>query len=93
MSEYKPFFDEVATNLPNEWRIDTGEFDDGKKKLILGERIVSIGVYGDTVRFREECDGYFCIHVSKEDAIKLLTEAIEYINSLEVTAVKGGTNE
>lgn len=32
------------------------------------------------VRFREECDGYYNIDLSKEDAAEMLKEAIEYIS-------------
>ena len=38
-------------------------------------------MHDGTVLFREECDGYFCAQLSKEDAVKALQEAIDYIQS------------
>ena len=42
-------------------------------------RVLSIKMEEEGVRFREECDGCFHFHLSKQDAINMLQEAIEYI--------------
>lgn len=48
---------------------------DGDSDMVLSLKKEETGV----IRFREECDKYFFISMSKEDAIKALEEAIEWI--------------
>lgn len=43
------------------------------------DRIMSIGIEDGSVKFVEECDGYYSTHMSKQDAINALKEAIEWI--------------
>jgi hypothetical protein len=49
-----------------------GSFDDWG-------RILSIKEKDGKIRFREECDSYFSLEVSKEQAIEILKEAIDWI--------------
>lgn len=46
-------------------------------------RIVSLMKEPDgTVTFREECDGYFCVTMPKDEAKKALVEALEWIDEV-----------
>jgi hypothetical protein len=67
------------------WEIGYSEATHGLKglKLLTDEkedRILSIvKLENGCIKFTEECDGYFALEVSKEDAIKLLNDAIDWI--------------
>ena len=44
--------------------------------------VISISKRGDMIRFYEECDGYYCVELSPDDAVRVLEEAIEYIKGV-----------
>ena len=48
--------------------------------IVLGA-IFSVHKEGDTVVFMEQCDQYWTMDLSKQQAIKLLNEAIQFIES------------
>lgn len=59
-----------------------------KNKISLDERpgtndfwprVFSIKKEGDKIRFREECDGYFFVQMTKQEAIDALQEGIDWI--------------
>lgn len=43
------------------------------------DNVISIGEDDGEIKFTEECDGCYSISMSKQDAIKALEEAIEWI--------------
>ena len=51
----------------------------GVNGIVLDYNIFSISKEGKFFIFREECDGYFSKMVSKEEAICLLKEAIDWV--------------
>lgn len=62
------------------WRNDGGEdsivLDTGE-----GPSVVSITVRDDSVEFRECCDNFYHVELSRDDAIEALREAIAWIES------------
>ena len=60
-----------------------GEVGKGKISLIDADsdmRTVSIEILNDdSIRIREECDGYFCAIMTRREAVDALNEAIIYI--------------
>ena len=42
-------------------------------------QVLSLQKVGDNIKFTEECDGFFHVTVSKEDAIQALLEAIAWV--------------
>lgn len=56
----------------------------GEKGIVLkggDERVLSATVSGGIVRFMEECDGEFSAHYTKEEALQVLDELRDWINS------------
>ena len=52
----------------------------GDKISLAESRILSLKkAEGGRIRFREECDRYFCVYVTNEEAVSLLEEAIAWI--------------
>jgi len=49
------------------------------KKIVLKESIFSIKSEENRIRIREECDKYYSITFTKEQAIELFEEAISWI--------------
>ncbi len=41
--------------------------------------VISIKKDGNEIKFKEECDGYYAIYKSREDAITALKEAIKWL--------------
>lgn len=63
-----------------------GQHNDNKISLVDHDndpRIMSIKVTDNNVRFREECDGYFSIDMTIEDAKQALKDAIAFIEEME----------
>ena len=62
--------------------IDGGQYNNDGIELIGkdNDNVVSIGFEDGEVKFSEECDGYYSILMSKQDAIKALEEAIAWIS-------------
>jgi len=53
---------------------------DDPVSIILGERVFSISKTDtDNIKIMEECDEYFCERFTKEQAIELFQEAIDWI--------------
>lgn len=53
----------------------------GNYGITLDDKVFSISKSGNNIVFREECDGYFFVQYSKSEAIELLQEAIDWIES------------
>lgn len=51
-------------------------------KITIG-RVISIKVDGDSVRFREECDRYFEVSMTINNAKQVLNDALLFIEELE----------
>ena len=62
----------VWVRKPDDYQMSEG--------IVLG-RIFSVHKEGDTVVFMEQCDQYWTMDLSKQQAIKLLNEAIQFIES------------
>jgi len=60
-------------------------------------RTLSVKMMHDgTVLLREECDGYFCAQLSRDEAVDALKEAIDYIQSYNAKVtheMEGAKNE
>jgi hypothetical protein len=51
------------------------------KEILLQQRILSISKESGNIIIREQCDGYFYEEYSKQEAIELLQEAIDWIKT------------
>lgn len=72
------------------WKERKTDVGDGLPRICLKDigdssnlipRILSIKKQAyPKIRFREECDGYFCTEMTKEEAVEALQEAIDWLN-------------
>lgn len=54
-----------------------------KNNKIARGAVMSIKVDGDNVRFREECDEYFQVNMTMEDAKQALKDALLFLEEME----------
>ena len=67
------------------WTEGSTENGYGKKGIILEDgdidRVISLCKEDGKIVFREECDGYFSVEMTKEEAIIALEEAIQWVSA------------
>jgi hypothetical protein len=69
-----------------QWEFGRTELGYGCEGICLGS-VVSICVKNGEVIFREECDGYHTVEVSKNDALRILDDAMEWIKGRPIRQV------
>lgn len=63
------------------WYKGKSEHGYGKEGILLGDRVLSVVKNEDGFVFREECDGWYSVTYSKEEALKLIEELKDWINT------------
>jgi len=69
------------------WKIGCPDSGHSKSALILlddeQDRVISLAKESDgQIMFREECDGYFCVKMPKDEARQALLEALAWIDEV-----------